>query len=145
MTYRLLDFSELFLATHQRTGQNTKYHSEDKANVVVGINDLRCNPNGYNKSRIGSIRTQSFLGLLVVFNGQSIKQIKSYLNARSTAGVLKQIEELRQEWLVDVSVRSGYVYLESMGPILNPNPHALIQIAFPSGKILLKSRLYKLH
>lgn len=144
MTYEFLDFSELFLASHQRTGRSSKYDSEDVVSVPV-INDDRCNPNGFNKSRVGSVRTQSLLGLLVVFNGQSIRQIKSYLNARSTAGVLKQIEDLRQEWLVDVSVRSGYVYLDSLGPILNPNPQAFIQIAFPSGKLLLKSKLYKLH
>ncbi len=115
----------------------------DDHHKSTGIDDERCRINGFNNARTGAQRTQSLVGVLVLFNGQSINQVKRFINANSTDKVYKIISELKANWKLDIDISSGVVRLNDLGPIFNANAAGVLEVAFPTGNVIIGNRLYK--
>jgi hypothetical protein len=107
------------------------------------IADESCNSNGFNTARTGAMRTQSLIGLFIVFNHQNIKLVRRYLNAKSNAAVANLTDSLREQWQVDISIVDDMVVLKSLGPLFSADFTGFIKVAFPSGKMRLSRRVYQ--
>lgn len=77
----------------------------------------------------------SILGLLIVCFGQPIEEL-SYISQMRKPALDSLINEVVDEFGVELTINNGRYCIERMGSYLNPDPLPYLKVAFPSGVVI---------